>query len=251
MRSTVAGYFLLASLVGMGAAGAAECPPGALGVSRTIVVDPNEHVRLGSMQYGESLPLNDHEVVLTFDDGPLPPYTNRILETLASECVKATFFIVGRMARAYPAMVRRVHDEGHTVANHSQNHPFTFHKMSVDHAPRARAANLAGYARRWTGDAGNAAGRSQSGELRHRAFRRSGQDRVGANVRAPGHRSAASELAEPNRLCVARACQRLACPGRIQFQVFASIPGRPGGTTCQGRVSPHARREEAFDNGAG
>ena len=86
------------------------------------------------MQYGESLPLGDHEIVLTFDDGPLPPYTNRILETLASECVKATFFMVGRMVRGYPALVRRIYNEGHTIANHSQNHPFTFHKMTVDQA---------------------------------------------------------------------------------------------------------------------
>jgi peptidoglycan-N-acetylglucosamine deacetylase len=133
MRSTIAASFMLASLM-TGAAAAAECPPDALGVSRTIVVDPSEHVRLGSMQYGESLPLKDREVVLTFDDGPLPPYTTRILETLASECVKATFFMVGRMVRGYPAVVRRVYNEGHTIANHSQNHPFTFHKMTVDHA---------------------------------------------------------------------------------------------------------------------
>jgi peptidoglycan/xylan/chitin deacetylase (PgdA/CDA1 family) len=136
MRSTIAGYLLLASLIGTGTAGAAECPAGALGVSRTIVVDPAEHVRLGAMQYGESLPLRDREVVLTFDDGPLPPYTNRILETLASECVKATFFMVGRMVRGYPSIVRRVYNEGHTVANHSQNHPFTFHKMTVDQASK-------------------------------------------------------------------------------------------------------------------
>ena len=136
MRSTIAASFLLASLIGIGTASAAECPPGALGVSRTIVVDPSEHVRLGSMQYGESLPLNDHEVVLTFDDGPLPPYTTRILDTLASECVKATFFMVGRMVRGYPAIARRVYSDGHTVANHSQNHPFTFHKMTVDQAAK-------------------------------------------------------------------------------------------------------------------
>jgi len=86
------------------------------------------------MQYPETLPLDDHEVVLTFDDGPVPRYTSRILETLASECVKATFFMVGQMARAYPSMVRRVHDEGHTVANHTQNHPIR--KMSVDQAAR-------------------------------------------------------------------------------------------------------------------
>jgi peptidoglycan-N-acetylglucosamine deacetylase len=134
MRSIIAASFLLTSLLAIGTASAAECPAGALGVSRTIVVDPSEHVRLGSMQYGESLPLKDHEVVLTFDDGPLPPYTSRVLDTLASECVKATFFMVGRMVRGYPAIARRVYNEGHTIANHSQNHPFTFHKMSVDQA---------------------------------------------------------------------------------------------------------------------
>jgi peptidoglycan-N-acetylglucosamine deacetylase len=133
---TFAAYILLASLIGIGTAGAAECPEGALGVSRTIVVDPSEHARLGSFQYGESLPLRDREVVLTFDDGPLPPYTNRILDTLASECVKATFFMVGRMVRGYPSLVRRIYNEGHTVANHSQNHPFTFHKMTVDQASK-------------------------------------------------------------------------------------------------------------------
>ena len=113
---------------------AVECKPDALGTSRVIVVDPSEHGQLGALQYRESLPLNDKEVVLTFDDGPLPPYTNRILDTMASECVKATFFMVGRMVRGYPSIVRRVYNEGHTVANHSQTHPFTFHKMSVDQA---------------------------------------------------------------------------------------------------------------------
>ena len=53
---------------------AAECPgkPGALGTSSTLVIEPTEHTRLGMMQYPETLPLDDHEVVLTFDDGPLP-----------------------------------------------------------------------------------------------------------------------------------------------------------------------------------
>ena len=136
MRRTIAASILLASLLGIGTAGAAECPADALGVSRTLVVDVNEHPRVGSWQYGESLPLNDHEVVLTFDDGPLPPYTDRVLDLLAAECVKATFFMVGRMVQAYPAAVRRVYNEGHTIANHSQTHPFTFHKMSVDQASR-------------------------------------------------------------------------------------------------------------------
>src|SRR5262249_7655166 len=122
MRRTITSCAILVLLIGT--ANAEQCPPGSLGVSRTLVVDPNEHARVGSIQYPETLPLNDHEVMLTFDDGPLPRYTNPVLETLASECVKATFFMVGQMARAYPWMVRRVYDEGHTVANHTQNHPF-------------------------------------------------------------------------------------------------------------------------------
>jgi peptidoglycan/xylan/chitin deacetylase (PgdA/CDA1 family) len=107
---------------------AADCPgnPGALGTSRTIVVDPKEHPRIGTMQYGETLPLKDHEVVLTFDDGPLPAHTNAILDILAAECVKATFFMVGRMAKEFPQDVRRVHDAGHTIGTHSENHPFNF-----------------------------------------------------------------------------------------------------------------------------
>src|SRR5215468_2948383 len=127
---------LSASLVRVAAA-APDCPnPNALGTSRTIAIDPNEHQRLGSFQYRETLPLNDREVVITFDDGPLSPFTPHILDTLAKECVKATFFMVGRMARAYPQLVKRVYAEGHTIGNHSQNHPFSFARMTVDQASR-------------------------------------------------------------------------------------------------------------------
>jgi peptidoglycan/xylan/chitin deacetylase (PgdA/CDA1 family) len=122
-----------ATLLTAGAAVAAECPgnPDALGTSRTIVVDPIGHPRLGSMQYHESLPLEDHEVVLTFDDGPLPPRTNHVLDILASECVKATFFMVGKMATTYPHVARAVLAAGHTVGTHSQTHPLRLHKMPL------------------------------------------------------------------------------------------------------------------------
>src|SRR4051812_42323599 len=82
---------LAAGLAAMPAS-AADCPgnPGALGTSRTLVVDPKEHPRIGTMQYAETLPLQDHEVVLTFDDGPLPPHSGKVLDILASQCVKAT-----------------------------------------------------------------------------------------------------------------------------------------------------------------
>ena len=74
MRGIIAAWAILISLIG--AANAGQCSLGALGVSRTLAVDPNEHPRVGSMQYPETLPLKDHEVVLTFDDGPSPRYTN-------------------------------------------------------------------------------------------------------------------------------------------------------------------------------
>ena len=117
-------------------ASAADCPghPDALGTSRTLIIDPREHPRIGAMQYAETLPLNDHEVVLTFDDGPLPRNSNQVLDILASQCVKATFFIIGRMAQAYPEGVRKLVDAGHTVGTHTQNHPLSMDRMPVEQA---------------------------------------------------------------------------------------------------------------------
>jgi peptidoglycan/xylan/chitin deacetylase (PgdA/CDA1 family) len=116
------------------AASAADCPghPDAIGTSRTIVVDPRAHPIIGTMQYGKTLPLEDHEVVLTFDDGPLPKYSNQILDILAAHCAKATFFLVGSQARANPEGVRKVRDAGHTVATHSQNHPTGMDRLPLD-----------------------------------------------------------------------------------------------------------------------
>ncbi|KJC49257.1 polysaccharide deacetylase [Bradyrhizobium sp. LTSP849] len=118
------------------AAFAADCPghPDALGTSRTIVVDPHEHPRIGTMQYRETLPLKDHEVVLTFDDGPLPKNSNQVLQILADECIKATFFIIGEQAKANPEGVRKLVAAGHTVGTHSMTHPLTFNKMPLDKA---------------------------------------------------------------------------------------------------------------------
>lgn len=137
MLRVTALYLSLSTVAGMAMAQpalAAACPgnPDALGTSRTLVVDPTEHPRIGTMQYPETLPLLDHEVVLTFDDGPLPPHSTQVLQILASQCVKATFFIIGRMAHQFPAGVRRVRDAGHTIGTHSENHPTHFNKMSPE-----------------------------------------------------------------------------------------------------------------------
>ena len=123
---------------------AASCPrPDALGTSRTLVVDPKEHPLIGSMQYRETLPLNDGEVVLTFDDGPLPKYTYQILDILAAQCVKATFFMVGQQARANPEGVRKVLAAGHTVATHTQSHPMGMHRLPLDRAKAEIDAGIA------------------------------------------------------------------------------------------------------------
>ena len=113
---------------------AADCPgnPNALGTSRVLTIDPREFPRIGMVQYTRSLPLEDKEVVLTFDDGPLPPYTNRVLDVLAEHCVKANYFLVGRMARGYPDLARRILAEGHTVGTHSENHLLGFDRAPLD-----------------------------------------------------------------------------------------------------------------------
>jgi peptidoglycan/xylan/chitin deacetylase (PgdA/CDA1 family) len=115
-------------------ASAADCPghPDAIGTSRTIVVDPRQYPIIGTMQYGKTLPLKDREVVLTFDDGPLPKYSNQILDILAAHCAKATFFLVGRQASDNPEGVRKVRDAGHTVATHTQNHPTGMDRLPLD-----------------------------------------------------------------------------------------------------------------------
>jgi len=62
-------------------------------------------------------------VAMTFDDGPHPTNTPRLLDLMKKRNVKATFFVVGRNAKAYPHILRRMIAEGHEVANHTWNHP--------------------------------------------------------------------------------------------------------------------------------
>jgi peptidoglycan/xylan/chitin deacetylase (PgdA/CDA1 family) len=132
MRKVAAGLIVAIAVASASNVARAEtCPgnPDALGTSRVLTIDPSEYPRVGAMDHGATLPLSDKEVVLTFDDGPVPRYSNQILDILAAQCVKATFFLVGEMAHAYPATVRRVFAEGHTVGTHSEDHPLRFGKL--------------------------------------------------------------------------------------------------------------------------
>jgi peptidoglycan/xylan/chitin deacetylase (PgdA/CDA1 family) len=72
-----------------------------------------------------------HTVALTFDDGP-NANTPAVLDALKANGVKATFFIVGRMAKAYPQILARIAMEGHLLANHSATHPMLGRKY-IDH----------------------------------------------------------------------------------------------------------------------
>jgi peptidoglycan-N-acetylglucosamine deacetylase len=77
--------------------------------------------------------LHDKELVLTFDDGPWPGTTARVLDALKSECVRATFFLLGRNTAAHPELARRALAEGHSIGHHSYSHPLLSH-MSIARA---------------------------------------------------------------------------------------------------------------------
>jgi peptidoglycan/xylan/chitin deacetylase (PgdA/CDA1 family) len=105
------------------AAYAAECPrEDALGTSRILQVDPATYPRVGTKSFPQTLPLQDHEVVLTFDDGPSPATDRKILAALAQECVRATFFLIGKPASEHPDLVRKMAELGHTVGHHTWTH---------------------------------------------------------------------------------------------------------------------------------
>jgi peptidoglycan/xylan/chitin deacetylase (PgdA/CDA1 family) len=102
---------------------ASECPrPGTLGTSRVLRVDVASTPRVGLKQFTQTLPLRDQEVVLTFDDGPWPSTTPKVLAALGTECVRATFFLIGKSASEHPELARRIAAEGHTVGHHTWSH---------------------------------------------------------------------------------------------------------------------------------
>jgi peptidoglycan/xylan/chitin deacetylase (PgdA/CDA1 family) len=129
---------LMALMVGVGAAAAAaECGPDKLGTSRVASVGTLGGLDVGLKTYPQTIPLADHEVIITFDDGPEATNTPKILDALAAECVRATFFEIGRNAEDLPAIARREVMDGHTVAHHTWSHPQPTLKYMSDAAARA------------------------------------------------------------------------------------------------------------------
>ncbi|HLH96415.1 MAG TPA: polysaccharide deacetylase family protein [Xanthobacteraceae bacterium] len=127
-RATLSVLFAAMMVV---AAQAAPCPgnPDALGTARDLPVDAARTPRVGHKQFPQTLPLSPGEVVLTFDDGPWPNTTERVLDALRAECVRATFFLIGKNALARPALAERELAEGHSIGYHSFSHPM------LDHMP--------------------------------------------------------------------------------------------------------------------
>jgi peptidoglycan/xylan/chitin deacetylase (PgdA/CDA1 family) len=131
LKTTLTGLLLAVPLTAQPAI-AMDCDQNykALGTSRTIEIDTS-----GGPLFGDQYPLapqqdllREGEVVLTFDDGPFGERTMSIADALAAECAKATFFMVGRMAIAYPEVVREIAARGHSIGGHTWSHAWLSHK---------------------------------------------------------------------------------------------------------------------------
>jgi peptidoglycan/xylan/chitin deacetylase (PgdA/CDA1 family) len=88
-------------------------------------------------------PPEARKVALTFDDGPAPPFTEKILDILKEKNVTATFFVCGRNAERYPETVRRIVRDGHTLGNHTYSHLSLFMRGTrrmADEIDRAQEA---------------------------------------------------------------------------------------------------------------
>lgn len=119
------------------AAIAPACPPNALGPSRELLLGTKGGFAIGLKTYPQSLNLADHEIVLTFDDGPSARTTPMVLAALAKQCVRANFFVVGRNAAAHPALVRREIAMGEVVGHHTYSHPAITLRLMSEAAARA------------------------------------------------------------------------------------------------------------------
>ena len=102
---------------------AAKCDnPNALGVARVVQIDTTGGPGFGFEHFKAYDFLRDHEVVLTFDDGPWLGHTPAVLKALADQCTKALFFPIGKHAGYYPEILKQVAAAGHTVGSHTWSH---------------------------------------------------------------------------------------------------------------------------------
>src|SRR6202790_4562347 len=96
--------------------------PNALGIARVVEIDTTGGPGFGFEHFKQLDFLRDHEVVLTFDDGPWPQNTPSVLKTLADECTTGIFFPIGKHATFYPEILKQVAAAGHTIGSHTWSH---------------------------------------------------------------------------------------------------------------------------------
>jgi peptidoglycan/xylan/chitin deacetylase (PgdA/CDA1 family) len=96
--------------------------PGAMGLSRIVEIDTTGGPGFGFEHFKQYDFLRDKEVVLTFDDGPWPENTTAVVKALAEECLKATFFEIGKHALWHPEITKQVIAAGMTVGTHTWSH---------------------------------------------------------------------------------------------------------------------------------
>jgi peptidoglycan/xylan/chitin deacetylase (PgdA/CDA1 family) len=96
--------------------------PGAMGLARIVQIDTTGGPAFGFEHFKRYDFLRDHEVVLTFDDGPWPGNTPAVIKALTDECVKATFFEIGEHASWHPEISKMVAAAGMTIGSHTWSH---------------------------------------------------------------------------------------------------------------------------------
>jgi peptidoglycan/xylan/chitin deacetylase (PgdA/CDA1 family) len=107
--------------------------PDALGVSRVVEIDTAGGPGFGFEHFKAYDFLREHEVVLTFDDGPWPGNTPAVLKALADQCTKALFFPIGKHAMWHPEILKQVAAAGHTIGSHTWSHA-DLSKLTIDQA---------------------------------------------------------------------------------------------------------------------
>ena len=111
--------------------------PGGMSLARIVEIDTTGGPGFGFEHFKQYDFLRDKEVVLTFDDGPWPGNTPAVLKALADECLKATFFEIGKHATWHPEITKQVIDAGMTVGTHTWSH------KDLARNPYAKDINLA------------------------------------------------------------------------------------------------------------
>jgi peptidoglycan/xylan/chitin deacetylase (PgdA/CDA1 family) len=124
---------------------AEACPTDPLAPAHTptVALSTRGGATYGTMQYRSAAPLGPKEIALTFDDGPNPDVTPRVLDVLDRHCIKATFFMVGIYAQARPDLVREVAARGHYIGTHTWDHPNNLRRLPL---PAAKLEITKGFA---------------------------------------------------------------------------------------------------------